>query len=90
MNCAALDGCQVSGMVLRLSSQEHPHQGSRGVNPVLQGRIIIGQSHLDRAARRQVLPCFGRLERAMASDPLPLPKTAMLGLHGNLPAGGGP
>lgn len=27
MNCAALDGCQVSGMVLRLSSQEHLIRG---------------------------------------------------------------
>lgn len=35
-------------------------------------------SHLERAARRQVLPCFGRLERAMASDPMSPPKTATL------------
>lgn len=35
-------------------------------------------SRLERAARRQVLPCFGRLEMAMASDPMSPPKTATL------------
>lgn len=80
VNCTALASCQVSGAMLGLSSQELPIRGldHLGASPVLQGRTSMRKSHLERAARRQVLPCFGRLERATASHPMPPPKTATL------------
>jgi len=79
VNCPAPGRCEVSGVTLGHISLEPPIRAFSplGASPV-QDRTSMRQSPVERAAGRQALPCFGRLEGATASDPTPTPKTAAL------------